>query len=272
MSAARYPMPPFPDGWYRIAASDDVAPGQERELRYFGEAFTLGRDADGVLQGGGRPLCERDGLVLAYHHARGAAPGFEIPDLRPHEEAWTDWSFQDYRVRVHVQDLSENILDRQHFQVVHDMAASEEDRFRVAFEGPRMVVEQSLRVVAAKSAGVEILSTTTNHGPGISHVLVQSGPIRTVTLIAQTPVDDECVHMRLHFSMCALADPEATRHVCAQNERITHEQFRQDVPIWEHKTYWDRPLLVEADGPIARYRDWYRQFYSGWDGEGAACS
>ena len=74
--------------------------------------------------------------------------------------------------------------------------------------------------------------------------------------------------MRLHFSMKKLADPEATKTVAELNDRITNDQFLQDVPIWENRAYLSQPKLTEADGPIAQYRRWYRQFYSDWDGEG----
>jgi 3-ketosteroid 9alpha-monooxygenase subunit A len=65
-----------------------------------------------------------------------------------------------------------------------------------------------------------------------------------------------------------LPDEAATRTVSELNERITNDQFKQDVPIWEHRAWVERPRLTEADGPVAQYRRWYRQFYSGWDGAG----
>ena len=42
----------------------------------------------------------------------------------------------------------------------------------------------------------------------------------------------------------------------------TNEQFAQDVPIWEHKMYRDRPMVTKIDGPVLQYRRWFRQFYS----------
>ena len=38
-------------------------------------------------------------------------------------------------------------------------------------------------------------------------------------------------------------------------------QWRQDLRIWERKSYQERPLLVREDGPIHALRRWYRQFY-----------
>ena len=35
----------------------------------------------------------------------------------------------------------------------------------------------------------------------------------------------------------------------------------QDFPIWENKTYLERPRLCEGDGPVGDYRRWAAQFY-----------
>jgi cytochrome P450 len=83
--------------------------------------------------------------------------------------------------------------------------------------------------------------------------------------ITQTPIDDEQTDVRIHFSMKRLPDEAATGAVAELNERITNDQFRQDVPIWENRAWVERPRLTEIDGPVAQYRRWYRQFYSDWD-------
>jgi hypothetical protein len=38
-------------------------------------------------------------------------------------------------------------------------------------------------------------------------------------------------------------------------------QFRQDIPIWEAKTYLPRPIL--CDGAIGQFRAWATQFHAG---------
>ena len=59
-----------------------------------------------------------------------------------------------------------------------------------------------------------------------------------------------------------LADEAATESISELNAQVTNLQFTQDVPIWEHKVYRERPMLTAVDGPVARYRRWFRQFYS----------
>lgn len=165
-------------------------------------------------------------------------------------------------MRVHVQDLTENILDRAHFATVHDMAPPEHEHFEVTFDGPTMVVEQRLKVNAASDPGVEVLARTTACGPGIAAVEVTEGPLEMLTYITQTPIDDERTEVNLDFSMKRLDDEAATEAVAELNDQITNLQFTQDVPIWEHKVYRERPLLTKVDGPVHDYRRWFAQFFS----------
>ena len=43
---------------------------------------------------------------------------------------------------------------------------------------------------------------------------------------------------------------------------MSYEAFMEDVYIWERKLYREQPLLCAADGPIAKLRRWYTQFYT----------
>ncbi len=210
------------------------------------------------------PTCEQNGRVFVWHHAEDQAPTFDVIGYRAEEQAWTPWHTNTYQVRVHVQDLTENILDRAHFVAVHDMAPAEQELFDVSFSGASMIVDQRMKVTAATAAGVEVRARTTTCGPGIAAVEVNQGPLEMLTYIAQTPVDDEITEVNLSFSMKRLEDENATRTVSELNDRVTNEQFEQDVPIWENKIYRDQPQLTPSDGPVGQYRTWFRQFYSGW--------
>lgn len=211
------------------------------------------------------PVSERNGCIFVWHHAGGVPPGYDIANYRPDEASWTPWRRNTYRVRVHVQDLTENIIDRSHFSAVHDMAPPERDHFAVRFEDHSMVVEQSLKVTAVDVSGYEVQTTTSTCGPGIVAVEVHQDAIEMLTYITQTPIDEELTEVNLNFSMKALSDRQATEAISELNDRITNEQFTQDVPIWENKIYRDRPMLTSIDGPVAQYRRWFRQFYSGRD-------
>ena len=66
------------------------------------------------------------------------------------------------------------------------------------------------------------------------------------------------------------AEPEAggpnherkARGVGAAIIRDLEKQMNEDIPIWEHKKYFDKPLLCDGDGKFGIYRKWMRQFFS----------
>src|SRR5437660_599117 len=45
--SSRFPMPPFPSGWFRVATSADVSRGAVKPLRYFGKDLVVSRGEDG---------------------------------------------------------------------------------------------------------------------------------------------------------------------------------------------------------------------------------
>ncbi|MGD0880341.1 MAG: Rieske 2Fe-2S domain-containing protein [Acidimicrobiales bacterium] len=311
--AGRYPFPASPNGWFGIAASEELAEGDVRALHYLDRDLVLFRGDDGTarvfdahcphfgahLGVGGRvcgdgiacpfhgwrfdgegvlvevpgldrppragarawEVCERNGRIFMWHHAEDHPPTFDVIAYRGDEDEWTPWRCTTYQVRVHVQDLTENIIDRAHFATVHDMKPPAEHRFEVTFPGTSMIVDQRLNVTAVSEVGFEVNTTTTTCGPGIVAVEVCQDPIEMLTYITQTPIDDEMTEVTLCFSMKRLEDDAATESISELNDRITNEQFTQDVPIWENKIYRDRPIVTRTDGPVAQYRRWFRQFY-----------
>ncbi|HSN83146.1 MAG TPA: Rieske 2Fe-2S domain-containing protein [Polyangiales bacterium] len=45
----RYFTPPIPNGWFQIAASDEIQPGDVKPLKYFGKDLVIWRSEDGTL-------------------------------------------------------------------------------------------------------------------------------------------------------------------------------------------------------------------------------
>src|SRR6266508_2543052 len=43
----RFPFPRYPTGWFQVAWSDEVAPGQSRPLKYFGKDLVIFRGESG---------------------------------------------------------------------------------------------------------------------------------------------------------------------------------------------------------------------------------
>jgi len=213
------------------------------------------------------PTCEVNDRLFVWVHAGGAAPSYELKAYRTDGD-WTPWRADTYRVRTHVQELSENIIDRSHFFEVHDMLPPDDARFDVVFEDHTMVVDQNIKVTALAPEGIEVQTKTTVCGPGVAAIEVREGELDMLTYITQTPIDDEHTEVTIHFSMRALEDATASAEIAELNAKITNLQFTQDVAIWENKVYRAHPPVTKADGPLRRYRRWFAQFYSGAEGPG----
>jgi nitrite reductase/ring-hydroxylating ferredoxin subunit len=210
---------------------------------------------------------ELNDRIFIWYHALGEPPSYEPREYRTNGAEWTPWSSSSERVRIGLQDLSENIIDRSHFQHIHDMVAPENPHYEVTFEDQTMVVDQYIKVTAASAEGVEIHSRSTTCGPGVVAVEVQEGELNMLTYIVQTPVDDEITEISLCFSMVALDDPKATAMIAEMNDSITKDQFTKDIPIWENKRYIPKPPLTAVDGPVSKYRRWFQSLYSDWSPE-----
>jgi nitrite reductase/ring-hydroxylating ferredoxin subunit len=210
---------------------------------------------------------ERNGRIFVWYHALGKPPQYDVTPYRDDDTAWTPWRSDTHRVRVGVQELTENIIDRAHFLVVHDMVPPEVDRFDVQFNDYSMVVDQHVKVTAIVEQGVEVQTRTTTCGPGLVAVEVREGDLDMLTYITQTPVDEVYTDITICFSMRALDEEVLTNSIAELNAKTTNLQFTQDIAIWENKVYLTKPILTQVDGPIAQYRRWFSRFYSTWSPE-----
>ena len=201
------------------------------------------------------PVHETSGLVLVYFDELGRAPAWRMPD-RPEwgQPGWLGYETTSWRIRMHVQELAENIPDTTHFLYVHTVPAL-----------PIAEVETDGHVyrqaTIGRVNGTEVWRTTQEaHGLGLVWLTVD-GDVSYRFLTATTPIDDELVELRLLF---LVREPEGATEISPAGRaaiQATMDNTARDVPIWEHKVYRERPPLVAGDGPIGVLRKWARQFY-----------
>lgn len=255
----RFPLP-IPNGWFQIAYGDELATGRVLPLRYFGKSLTLTRAGDAevalVDAEGQRWWCvERNQIVWAWHHLGGEAPSWQLPVVEEVSASeWTPLERHRWTVCTHNQEIGENAVDRAHFRYVHGTADVPESELEldghirravqhVRMNTPRGEVDGQIRVEA--------------HGMGFT-VTRFTGICETVLLLSHTPIDGETVDSRFSFTQ---KRSDAGTGVAVAVVREVVRQMNQDIPIWEHKRYLERPMLCDGDGPIPEYRKWARQFY-----------
>ena len=313
-STSRYPFTSTPDGWYQVAKSAELAPGDVRAIRYFGEDLVLYRTASGEahvveahcphlgahfghggsvegeelvcpfhawrFDGDGRcsaipylsrgqlpdvgvrtkRVDERAGLILVWHSDDDTTPGWHMRDVPEFEDAgWLGYETRRWKIRMHVQELAENVPDTAHFEVIHGLPVLPRAEARV--EGPVYYQRSS---VPGTSMGIEdedyVFALQEAWGLGLVWLRVPQSP-QIFFVTATTPIDDEYCELTQHL---LFEDTEGNGELSSEQRAYIDAVFAQtdaDVPIWENKIYRNRPPLVADDGPLPTLRRWAQQFY-----------
>ena len=196
------------------------------------------------------PVHEASGLILVHFSEHGQPPSWYPPDQPDWGlPGWVGYETKTWKVRVHVQDVTENIADTSHFLSVHGLPTVPDARVKTDDHVYRQVMGDDTYAL-----------TQVAYGLGLAWLDVDA-PVRYRLLVAATPIDEQDVELRLLF----LVDegPGATELSSTGRSivDVISKNTSLDVTIWDHKVYRERPALVAGDGPIGVFRKWARQFY-----------
>jgi 3-ketosteroid 9alpha-monooxygenase subunit A len=202
------------------------------------------------------PVCERNGMVMVYHDPHGGEPDFEVPELPELKDSdWLPLDIKRWTVRANWLDMNENCVDGVHFRFVH--GTTPVGSAVAEIRGHIHVATTALRMEAPGGA-VDATLTTTDYGPGLQTVHI-GGLIPTLMVNTATPIDGEYSDVRFAYTVKTAGDARKSKLATAIIDDLK-QQFENDLPIWENKRCWDKPVLCDGDGPIATYRRWYSQF------------
>lgn len=208
-------------------------------------------------------LREANGLLYVYHHADGAAPDWEVPEID--EEEWTPNQTVLWNLHTHPQEILENAVDITHLGQLHGM------------RNPRIVREPSehgpaLHVrLGYESPGnqpgmeTEVELEVTMHGLGfvvvVAHVV--STGFRARQRLYPTPIDGERIDLRAVVNVERMADPEMTKQMADGFFQSFVAALMEDFPIWENKRYVERPPMTRPEHrSFSVFRKWVQRFYS----------
>jgi phenylpropionate dioxygenase-like ring-hydroxylating dioxygenase large terminal subunit len=215
------------------------------------------------------PLVEANRMIWFWYHPEGRGPMWEVeafPEAADPE--WTDYEIHEWRVFGSLQNMAENAVDVAHFRYVHGTATFPTSE--MIWDGVRRtsVIEAGLDTPRGRVASrIEARMI----GPGQSATRF-TGIAETLLVAAVTPVEKDEVRVRFCFTqpkgqvegLSAMAARGFIAEVC--------RQLDQDKVIWDRQHYLSRPVVCDGDGPILRFRQWYRQFYAEWADERPARS
>lgn len=223
------------------------------------------------------PVSERNGVILVWHDAAGHPPTWDVPEVRGGESC-TPFRERTLEIAGDPQETTENAVDLGHLSEVHGYQAVEV-LSDLAIDGPCLSIRYAMSRPSpfGATATVRAEFTIHVHGLGVSFVdvTVPRCGLHTQHFVHATPIAGRRVHLRcamrtektlrpgrVHWLLGLLPRPLALPLV----ERPAFEGFlhdiQQDVRIWEHRRYVDPPALAAGDGPVGRYRQWSRQFYT----------
>jgi len=218
------------------------------------------------------PVCEVNGLIWAWYHPRAIEPMYEVENVAELDSGeWTEIESYDWEIGTIIQESGENAVDTAHFLFVHSATTMPEGEISV--DGHRRVTNVKMMAHAMDEStgkvdleGEDVVQghlITKNNGPGQTiqyfHTYFETIMIGTIT-----PIDDQSLHLRFHFSQPKKASEQQQVVFRGVIDNVVF-QVGQDIPIWEHKKYEVNPILCDSDGPINKYRNWFSQFYDELD-------
>jgi len=205
------------------------------------------------------PCVERNGMVMVWYGEEGVPPQWEVQALPEYgAPGWTPYWRHRMEVRTCNQEILENVADRAHFHFVHgfvdvpktilDMEGTTLRAEQVAsFHTPRGVVEGG------------IVSNYQGLGFGTARF---TGICEALLVLATTPIHAELLDVRFSLTLDGSQGASPERGVGKAIIADIIQQFVEDTPIWENKSFKPQPIFCDGDGPIARYRRWASQFYA----------
>ena len=211
------------------------------------------------------PLQERNQMIFAWYHPRRIEPTFDLEDIPEFSDPdWSELETYEWEVPAAIQEMGENAVDIAHFVYVH--SATHMPKARIDLDGHRRVTEMVTKTPKIDDEGNIDIATTEdsylisrNWGPGVSAQTFDRA-FKTVMLGTMAPITSSRMKMRFAFTKPKELSPQfevLTNGLIAEVVR----QVGHDIVIWENKRYRDNPILCDSDGPIAKYRKWFSQFY-----------
>ncbi len=211
-------------------------------------------------------------MIWVYYHAQQEPPHWEIPEFPEYtSEEWTPFRFiHKWKIRTHPQELGENGMDFAHSLVVHPQQTRHIENRNLKIEDSFLTLSLAhtynvfwvARILGQEIQGPHEIGLY-GLGCAINRVLVKPMGFEYFVMFTMTPIDGEYIEFTGFSMMKKVINGIVTKFLLDKQLKEAKITINQDIPIWENKAYLSHPLLCDGDGPIAQYRRWASQFYSG---------
>jgi len=331
--AKRFP-PPFPNGWFRLLNSQDLAIGESKYVHACGHDFAVFRGENGkavvldaycphlganIAEGGivkdnclqcpfhgwtfnddGKcthvpysksipsvakthswPVIEYGQMICVFYHIDRELPKYKpIPLPEVDEQGFVDHGSWCQDVNMHIQDFAENAADYAHFNYLHDNMGLP------TFINNMFYLKHDI----TWHSGLPDDSTEENFSYFIDKVLVYfkwlprfpipqivdpivvfNGPGSIVYFRFRVKFFGEIILIKTFLPVGPLKVRVQDRYFADRKlpwvlvKFICYEAlyaFKDDIRVWENKSYSFRPMVLKDDGPMSKVRRWYSKFYT----------
>jgi 3-ketosteroid 9alpha-monooxygenase subunit A len=205
------------------------------------------------------PTIDRNGLVMFWYHPLGEPPAWDVPEVPAYGNPdYAPYVKGEWTIRCPWQEMAENGPDYVHLRTVHGAAEVPElDSWETEGHVARL---RSSQVFATPRGPQPGRIDVDSYGPGFS-IARFTGIVDTCMVAVATPIDFEHLVSHKAYLVRRTGDEEQTSRVGEALVADLKRQMLEDMVIWEHKIYLDRPALIDADGPVTKFRHWAEQFY-----------
>lgn len=205
------------------------------------------------------PTQERYGQIWAWYHPLAEAPTWDLPHVPCMEdEGWVGDQRGTWTAHTAVQEIVENSVDIAHLKFLHGAPMV-----------PPIEVEYDRHIQRMNIGKGYIVGETFGAGAVGTVTFTQEGASATLFSYTQ-PVSRDRTQMNMTFRHKDYPAGSKELHIAKKLiDHMVHEAEGEtsagfesvDMVVWSNKKYRHKPLLCDGDGPILRFRQWFRQFY-----------
>ncbi len=223
------------------------------------------------------PVLEINDTVLIWFDPEGGEPEYDIPPLTEFlpkgaaaSNGWTKgWSRFKITIKTNPREVIENIVDKGHLKPIHGFETHEWLPIWDGHCSGELTWGTHTRL-AADVQNDKLYVRNLTYGPAYQYTwqVQDSGQFDSIILTAWCPIDETT--LEYWFGVIVRADSkqfseEMLDQFAQRYCKDSYDAFMEDVYIWERKLYREEPVLCGGDGPIAKLRRWYTQFYTDRD-------
>lgn len=235
-----------------------------------------------------------EGLVFVYHHKEKKPSDWKISDFFQPQGNWSR-AYMSYEGvhPIHPQEAAENSVDTLHFRTLHrfnqvvqasEAVADRQHFYQTLHIGQPRDIPKPFRKVPIYSI---VKEAAVGVGFPMAHNYFHPIGLQVNHLVFLTPMDETSTMFRFYFQVC-FDEVKLPRFLKTQKGRIDRHLNKsivrafdratkriahallgsmfvtvngQDLDIWSHKSFSEKPALIKEDGNIRLFRKWAKQFY-----------